>query len=458
MTLRTILQYIKGVIQRMFSRDDMRRITAEEVTLSNEMIERIELWELMLKGKAPWLRDGSGYEYNSMQLESAICSEFANIALVEMEWSISDEQLSELCESAIKELNEPLQKGLALGSMVIKPIGATGDYEFVTEDKIVPIEFDAAGNPKAMAFVEVRPYGDKDYYYRVETHRLTAEGLEITNTAYRGTKNNIGSQVDLSVFEDWGQLIPGVVYRGMDKMDFGYYRNPIPNVIDESANGVSIYEKACEHIKMADLQNARLDWEFESAERMLFADYTTVEKTKAGWHTPVNKKRLIVAADIDKDDAMDTFNPAIREGNFINGLNEYLRLIERDCCLAYGDLSKNEMIEKTATEILASRKRKYYRVTAIQNNLEKALKGYVDAMAFYAGKYTTNYEATFNFHDSIMTDEETERAQDRMDMAAGILSPVEYRSKWYGEDPDTAAANIASALSITQALTQEPID
>lgn len=458
MTLRTIIQYIKGVIRRMFSRDDMRRITANEVTLSNEMVQRIELWNQMLKGNAPWLHDGHGYEYNSMQLESSICAEFANIALVEMEWTVSDDQLMEMCEAAIEALNEPLQKGLALGSMVIKPIGATGDYEFVTEDKIIPIEFDGAGNPRAMAFVEVRPYGDSDYYYRVETHRLSAEGLEIMNTAFRGTKNNIGSEVPLTVFEDWGKLMPGVLYRGMDKMDFGYYRNPIPNVIDDSYNGVSIYEKAVEHIKMADLQNARLDWEFESAERMLFADYTTVEKTKTGWHTPVNKKRLIVAADIDKDDAMDTFNPEIREGSFINGLNEYLRLIERDCCLAYGDLSKNEMIEKTATEILASRKRKYYRVSAIQKNLETALKGYVDAVAFYAGKYTANYEATFNFHDSIMTDEETERAQDRMDMAAGILSPVEYRSKWYGEDPETAAQNIANAIGITQAMTQEPID
>ena len=442
----------------MFSRDDMKRITAEEVTLSNEMVQRIELWDNMLKGRAPWLRDGLGNEYNSMQLESSICSEFANIALVEMDWSVSDEQLEELCRPAIESLNENLQLGLALGSMVIKPIGNTGDYEFVTEENIIPIEFDGGGNLKAVAFVEIRPYGDNDVYYRVETHRLTAEGLNISNQAFRGTKGNIGSRVGLDVFEDWARLAPDVTYPGMDRMDFGYYKNPIPNVIDKSPNGVSIYEKAVEHIKMADIQNSRLDWEFESAERMVFADYTTVEKTKQGWHTPVNKKRLIVGADIDKTDGMDTFNPQIREVNFINGINEYLRMIERDCSLAYGDLSKNETIEKTATEILASRKRKYYRVTAIQNNLRSALEGFVDAMAFYAGKYTTGYEATFNFHDSIMTDEETERAQDRMDMSAGILSPVEYRMKWYGEDEETAAQKIANAVTISTAMAQAPIE
>lgn len=426
----------------MFSRDDMKRITAEEVTLSDEMVKRIELWNLMLKGRAPWLIDGQGNHYESMQLESAICSEFANIALVEMDWSVSDEQLEEMCEPAIAAINENLQIGLALGSMVIKPIGATGDFEFVLEDNIIPIEFDGGGNLKAVAFVEVKPYGDHDVYYRVETHRLTPEGLEIMNTAYRGTKNNIGSEVPLDVFDDWAQLSPGVMYPGMDKMDFGYYKNPVPNTIDESPNGVSIYEKAVEHIKMADIQNSRLDWEFESAERMVFADYTTVQKTKEGWHTPVNRKRLIVGADIDSPNKMDTYSPEIREQNFINGINEYLRMIERDCSLAYGDLSKNETIEKTATEILASRKRKYYRVTAIQKNLQKCLEGFVDAVAFYSGKYNTAYEATFNFHDSIMTDEETERAQDRLDMNMGILSPVDYRMKWYGEDEETAAAKI----------------
>ncbi|MBR2677604.1 MAG: hypothetical protein IKE28_11930 [Solobacterium sp.] len=442
----------------MFSRDEMRRVTAEEVTLSDEMVKRIELWDQMLKGKAPWLVDGMGNRYNSMQLESAICAEFANISLVEMEWDVTDEQLQLLCEPAIDALNENLQKGLALGSLVIKPIGATGDYEFVTEDNIIPIEFDGGGNLKSVAFVEIRPYGDYDVYYRVETHRLSNEGLEIQNRAFKGTKNNIGNPVSLDAFEDWATLPEDVLFPGMDKMDFGYYKNPIPNTIDNSANGVSIYEKAVEHIKMADIQNSRLDWEFESAERMVFADYTTVQKTSEGWRNPVNRKRLIVGADIDKSDSMDTYNPEIREQNFINGINEYLRMIERDCCLAYGDLSKNEQIEKTATEILASRKRKYYRVTAIQKALKTCLEGFVDAVAFYSGKYTTGYEATFNFHDSIMTDEETERAQDRIDMSAGIMSPVEYRMKWYGEDEATATQAIANAMNINAAMSQAPIE
>lgn len=456
MTIRTILNYLKGVIQRMFSRDDMKRITAGEVTLSNDMVMRIELWNDMLKGRAEWLKDSHGNHFKSMGLEGAICAELANIALSEMEWTVSNDALQEMCSPAIESLNEALQRGLALGSLVIKPLGATGDYEFVTEDNIIPIEFDGSGEPKDIAFVQIRPYGDNDVYYRVERHRLTTEGLEITNRAFRGTKNNVGSEVDLDVFDDWAELMPDVTYRGMDKMDFGYYRNPIPNTIDESFNGVSVYDAAVEHIKMADLQLSRMEWEFESAERMVFTDYTAVQKTEEGWVQPVNKKRLIVGT--DQDGMMETYNPEIREGNFINGLNEYLRLIERDCCLAYGDLSKNEQIEKTATEILASRKRKYYRVTAIQKNLEKCLKGYVDAVAMYQQMYTRGYEATFNFHDSIMTDEETERAQDRLDMSAGILSLVDYRAKWYGEDPETAAAKIAENMAFMNALSpREPI-
>ena len=40
----------------------------------------------------------------------------------------------------IKDLNEELQTGLALGSFVIKPIGPD-KVEYITADRIIPIEF-----------------------------------------------------------------------------------------------------------------------------------------------------------------------------------------------------------------------------------------------------------------------------------------------------------------------------
>ena len=86
-------------------------------------------------------------------------------------------------------------------------------------------------------------------------------------------------------------------------------------------------------------------------------------------------------------------------------------------------------------------------VTAIQSNLETCLMDFAYALSFYMAKYSNDIGFECTFHDSIKTDEETERAQDRMDLAAGLLSKVDYRMKWYGEDEKTAKAKIAEIQS-----------
>ena len=70
------------------------------------------------------------------------------------------------------------------------------------------------------------------------------------------------------------------------------------------------------------------------------------------------------------------------------------------------------------------------------------VKELVDAIAFYNAMYTTGYTFTCNFNDSILTDEEAEREQDRQDVAMGSMRLEEYRAKWYGEDIETAKKNL----------------
>lgn len=99
-------------------------------------------------------------------------------------------------------------------------------------------------------------------------------------------------------------------------------------------------------------------------------------------------------------------------------------------------------VDKTATEVLASKTRKYNRVTAIQGKLEECLNGFVTALAFYNGSYMSGVEFTCEFNDSILADEESERQQDRQDVSMGVMSLLEYRMKWYNEDEETAKAKL----------------
>ena len=62
----------------------------------------------------------------------------------------------------------------------------------------------------------------------------------------------------------------------------------------------------------------------------------------------------------------------------------------------------------------------------------------------------TGYEFNCNFHDSILTDEETQRRQDKEDVAAGIMQPWEYRAKWYGEDEETAKEMVGVSAEVSE--------
>ena len=54
------------------------------------------------------------------------------------------------------------------------------------------------------------------------------------------------------------------------------------------------------------------------------------------------------------------------------------------------------------------------------------------------------------FNDSILTDEESERQQDRQDVSMGVMSHLEYRMKWYNEDEETAAENLPEQNSVME--------
>ena len=57
-------------------------------------------------------------------------------------------------------------------------------------------------------------------------------------------------------------------------------------------------------------------------------------------------------------------------------------------------------------------------------------------------------EITIDFDDSIIEDKQTERKEDRQDVAMGVMSLAEYRAKWYGETEEQAAKKIPEQTGV----------
>ena len=432
-------KFWKGLM-RMFGHTTLRQIVGKDIALSDNMIQAINEWKQLLNGQADWIADN----IVSLGIEEGICREFADCALVEMETGVSNERLDKIYQKNIASLNENLQEGLALGSFVLKPLGGAA-AEFVSADKIIPISFGDDGKPNDIAFLTVKRVGDADYFIRFERHYFTNGNLTIENRCFHSqTANDIGLPCSLDAVEEWANIEPGpITYPGMNRMDFGYYRNPIKNKVDGSSCGVSIYDSAVDLIRKADTQGARLDWEYESGERAIHVDNRALKQDKSTGRIGMAKlsKRLYRGLNLEagKDqELLKEYSPEMRDEAFKRGLEEYKREIEFSVGLAYGDLSDVQEVAKTATEIKASKNRKYNRVTAIQNNLYDCLEDFVAGLAFYNSMLNSGYEFSCKFNDSILTDEEAERQQDRQDVSMGVMSHLEYRMKWYNEDEATA--------------------
>ena len=436
-----LVKFLKGVFRRLFPIKDIQTALNIKTAVTSEMIEKIGIWQNCYAGRAYWIDE----KVESLRLEQSITREFANIVLNEMTASVTVPRLDEIFQTAVRNLNINFQEGLATGAMVIKPLGED-KVQYVSANAFIPVEYDSRGRLLKVVFPEFKKLND-NYYTRLEYHDLdTEKGLTITNTAYvSGSPQNLGRQVTLETVEEWANLEENVSYPLMKRPAFGYYRNPIKNYIDGSHCGVSIFDSALSVIQKADVQFGRLDWEFESGKRRIDVDITALKQE--------NGKLKIedeIFRAVDVDNLFEDFSPAIRETNYINGLEEYKRNIEFEVGLSYGDISNPQTVAKTATEIKSSKDRKYNTVTAIQNNLRDCLNDLVYALAFYNSMTTSGYKFVCDFKDSILTDEETERKQDIQDMGLGILRPEEYRAKWYSEDIETALKNLPQSAEVME--------
>lgn len=439
-------------IKKMFGYTTLKQIVGKDITLSGDIIDAINEWKQMLAGNADWITDS----IVSLGIEEGLCREFADCVLVEMETGISNERLDKIYQKNILNLNENLQEGLALGSFALKPLGGAA-AEFVSADKIIPISFGDDGKPNDIAFLTVKKVGDVDYFTRFERHYFLSGNLTIENKCYHAqTAEDIGLPCSLEEVAEWANIDPGpITYPGMNRMDFGYYRNPIKNKVDGSACGVSMYASAIKLIKKADIQGARLDWEYESGERAIHVDNRALKQDKVTGRSGMAKlnKRLYRGLNLEagKDqELLKEYSPEMRDEAFKRGLEECKREIEFSVGLAYGDLSDVQEVTKTATEIKVSKNRKYNRVTAIQNNLYDCLEDFAAGLAFYNSMLNSGYEFSCKFNDSILTDEETERQQDRQDVSMGVMSHLEYRMKWYNEDEATAKKMLPEQIQVME--------
>ena len=322
--------------------------------------------------------------------------------------------------------------------------------------------FDDDGNLSDVVIPDVFTEG-KTVYTRLERHTVIGNDVRITQRAFKSNnRQTIGTEIPLSDVPRWASLEPEATVKNTDGPLFGWYKAATANNVDvDSPLGASVYAKAVEVIEQADRQYSRLLWEFEGSELAIDVDptvlrpkQTTTADGKKVMETPKLNQRLFRGVDLGEDATYKVFNPTIREVSLLNGLNQLLIRVEDLCGLSRGTLSDANVDARTATELRIVKQRSYATVADNQRALETCLRNVLRAMDKYATMYHLapegEYDVSFDWDDSIITDSEQQMNEMLMLYNAGIIGKQEFR-EWYFKETS------AQAKAAIEALQQEKL-
>lgn len=442
----------------MIQYETIKQAMGADVAVSHRMAQAIYRWSKMYINESPWLND----DVKGLNLPAAICSEMARLVTMESSINITGGSKAEMIKEGIQpflnEISNYTEFACSTGGVVFKPyLSQKGiEIDVVRAGDFYPVEFNSAGEITGAIFPEFKRVG-KNLYTRLEYHALHGSMYSIVNKAFISKKAmvktddiiNLGREINLEEVPEWSDIAPYVEFQNADRMLFSYFKIPLANNTDiHSPLGVSIYARAVNQIRDADEQYGAVLWEYKSKETAIQAADEFFRKNRQGEVIlPKGKERLYRAMgpnvmSKDGNPFFNAYSPEIRDESFFNGYNRIIQKVEFNCGLAYGTLSDPQVVDKTAEEIKASKQRSYATVKSIQNSLGNALENLVAAVEVWMSlggiSADGKVEVSCSWDDSLVTDKKYETEQLRADFSIGVVGPVEYRMKRFGETEEQA--------------------
>lgn len=442
-----MLSWVKSTILNLLGQE------STELTISPKMENLIDLWARLYEGTEAG---------ESLKLPASIASEFARLVVVESEISITGGSRADWMEKQfspfLQKLQEYVEYACAMGGEVFKPY-VSGDsilIDAVQADCFFPTAFDTSGRMTGAVFVEQIVRGNR-IYTRAESHEFMKGREVIRNKAFSSATNAaLGNEIDLATVPEWAEIAPEITISEIDRPLFAYFRIPLANNRERhSPLGVSVFANAVQSIRDADEQYNRLLWEYDGGQLAIDVAASAIRKAPDGSLSMDKREQRLYRRNLEtgiaSGDFYHAFAPSLRDSSYIAGLDSILKKVEFQCNLAFGTFSDPTSVEKTATEMKISKQRSFSAVSSIQHSLEKALDDLAYAVDKLASLYQLappgTYKTSYQWHDSVLQDEETQRVLDREDAISGFIPRWQYNTKWRAMSEVEAKAAVQEAMN-----------
>lgn len=460
----------------MTIQDILDKITDRKQNV-NENISRVHAWRSWYQGYVQAFHryriyNGTDYVYKTMStlhMAKKVCEDWADLLYNEkVQIAVDNEDANIALESALRDvaftvnLNQGIEKAFALGTvgfvfLVSKDKNVS--LESVEADQIYPVTVEG-GRVTECAFVSTIVMNQKNHAY-ISLHAKDKTGKYVVeNAIYELADGSVSDIVSGSPKDHWTYETKS------DVPWFSIYKpNAVNNFDGSTSFGISVFANAISELKNIDNTYDAINNEITTGRmRIIVATEAMNYDPQSGQERPVFDPMDTVFQQLPKgmneNSLITVVSPQLRTDSQITALNKSLSLFSAKCGMEAGFYIYDKAQGlKTATEVISANSTMFRRMRKHEIILFDTVVALVKALASIYTEHKEipiNFETvTVNFDDSIIQDAEAERKQDMSDMNAGIMSKVEYRMKWYGEDEATAKKAIEEAKSYQDVMSAE---
>lgn len=421
----------------------LQKLLAEEKKeISDEMTQAIELWNGISRGKAFWNKDSP-----SCGIAQAIAQTIADTIQEELDVESVNPILNQAMISLDSDINEIVQKMVITGGCLCRPVFSNGrlQHELLALGNYIPLEYDFDKTLTKCLITKNFKEG-KSNFVLVEEHEFI-EGLhKIQNRLYLDDNGTLKER-GIKTTRLTENLESEITWSNIQKPFIVEFRNPSINTIDGSAMPVSLFAGIEKLIQEADEQFSRMTWEQEAGKMRVFADSDLFRRRQGdeGVDPKLAKMFVQFSGEVGDGDKIQTHAPQLRSDQQIQAMNEILRRIETATNIGKGTISDLQDVRQTATQFAGGKKAFYSKIDTYERELEKKYKAVAYVFAYMASAFLGvkfDDEIQIVFNDMSRKDPQQMKLTAMQEVSAGLLDKHEYRQMFFGEDEETARANV----------------
>lgn len=223
----------------------------------------------------------------------------------------------------------------------------------------------------------------------------------------------------------------------------------------DAALGTSIFATSLDTLHAIDIKYDSFDNEFIGGRKRLHvSDEAWAVHNKDGARSktfnPMDTFYYKLPATNDGKQLIEDKSGALRSGEHIDALNTELSILSSKVGLGETFYKFNPVSTPTATQIISENSQAYKSLKKHQILVDAALRKLAIAIIEASEMWTAKpvklnpdkySDIEIDFDDSIIEDKGAELERDKGLVAAGLMSPVEFRIRWFSEDEKTAEEN-----------------